>query len=406
MKKRTYVVVILFALVLALFAGTFTSVIAAGVDNIKNQISDYESDIDNIEDELDNLREDIEAQKQKDEAISQEMSEILEKKQEQTSQLEQMLDDLEYIYEQLEQYYDSIEQAEKDYNAALEQFYERARIMYQYTQFDSLKLFVESKDFFDFTNRDKLFSRMMENDRKALEELTIMKEDLEQKKEIQEQLKVDAEKLIAEKEAVIAAIEEEEAIVSEKLQASQNALNVLEAQEEAMLEESKQIEREIRELEKKYQESMNSSNNSNSSSKPTYEFSDNSVLLWPSRSTKKISSYFGMRLHPIYKYYRMHNGIDIGASYGTDILASDDGVVSSVKYNSGGYGWYIVVYHGNGLSTLYAHCSSIIASEGQSVSRGQVIALVGSTGASTGPHIHYEVRQNGSPVNPLNYVSP
>lgn len=406
MKKRTYVVVILFALVLALFASAFTSVVAAGVDNIKNQISDYESDIDNIENELDNLREDIEAQKQKDEAISQEMSEILEKKQEQTSQLEQMLDDLEYIYEQLEQYYDSIEQAEKDYNAALEQFYERARIMYQYTQFDSLKLFVESKDFFDFTNRDKLFSRMMENDRKALEELTIMKEDLEQKKEIQEQLKVDAEKLIAEKEAVIAAIEEEEAIVSEKLQASQNALNVLEAQEEAMLEESKQIEREIRELEKKYQESMNSANNSNSSSKPTYEFSDNSVLLWPSRSTKKISSYFGMRLHPIYKYYRMHNGIDIGASYGTDILASDDGVVSSVKYNSGGYGWYIVVYHGNGLSTLYAHCSSIIASEGQSVSRGQVIALVGSTGASTGPHIHYEVRQNGSPVNPLNYVSP
>ena len=102
----------------------------------------------------------------------------------------------------------------------------------------------------------------------------------------------------------------------------------------------------------------------------------------------------------------MHNGIDIGASYGTDILAAADGVVTSVLYNDGGYGWYIVVYHGDGISTLYAHMSTTIATVGQTVKQGQVIGLVGMTGAATGPHIHFEVRENGTPVDPLGYVNP
>lgn len=413
MNRRKYITVVIFSLILILFVNAFTSVLASGVEDIKNQISDFESDKDDIEDELNSLKADIEAQKAEGDRLTAEAAEILKKKQEQASELEKMLDDLDYIYEQLAQYYDSIKQAEKDYNEALEKFYNRARIMYQYTQFDSLKLFVESKDFFDFTNRDKLFSKMMENDRKELEELTIMKEDLEAKKEIQEKLKLDAEALVAEKKAVIAAIENEEKVVLSQLEESKDALDVLESQEEAMLEESDKIAAEIKALEKEYQkrlEEEKKASQSSSSSSPSSgnhpSFDDGgSGLLWPSRCTK-ISSYFGMRFHPIYHYYKMHKGIDIGASYGTDIYASEDGIVTNVSYNKGGYGWYIVVYHGDGLSTLYAHCSKVIAEEGQSVTRGQVIALVGSTGASTGPHIHYEVRKNGDPVNPLNYVSP
>ena len=80
--------------------------------------------------------------------------------------------------------------------------------------------------------------------------------------------------------------------------------------------------------------------------------------------------------------------------------------VTTVTNNEGGYGWYIVIYHGDGISTLYAHCSSTIARVGETVKQGQVIGLVGMTGAATGPHIHYEVRVNGSPVDPLGYVSP
>ena len=102
----------------------------------------------------------------------------------------------------------------------------------------------------------------------------------------------------------------------------------------------------------------------------------------------------------------MHYGIDIDAAYGTDILSSADGVVTLVLFDDVGYGWYIIVYHGDGISTLYAHCSKVLVKEGQNVKQGQVLGLVGTTGASTGPHIHYEVRVNGKPQNPLDYVKP
>ena len=203
---------------------------------------------------------------------------------------------------------------------------------------------------------------------------------------------VDAEALKAEKQAAIEAIENNEANIQEKLSASRGAIQKLEDQEEYMLEESDRIAAQIKDLEKQY-------------SQMTYAPSGGK-LMWPTTNTRKISSYFGMRKHPIYGIYKMHNGIDIGASYGTDILAAADGVVTSVLYNDGGYGWYIVVYHGDGISTLYAHMSTTIATVGQTVKQGQVIGLVGMTGAATGPHIHFEVRENGTPVDPLGYVNP
>jgi murein DD-endopeptidase MepM/ murein hydrolase activator NlpD len=336
------------------------------------------------------LRAEINAQKKEDAKITAEMAEILKQKQEQASLLEQMIDDLDYIYEQINQYHEEIVKAEEDYNQALKNFYTRARIMYKYTQYDSLQLFVEAEDIFDYANRDRLFSRMMENDRKALEDLVVMKQDLENKKKIQEQVKVDAEALVAEKQKVLEAIKNNEKIVAEELEASRGALAILESQEAKIEAESYKIEAEIKKLQELYNDYTQSYDG----------------LIWPSRSSRRISSYYGMRLHPIYGYYKMHTGIDIGASYGTDIISSADGVVTNVIYNEGGYGWYIMVYHGDGITTLYAHCSKVIAKVGQNVKQGQVIALVGSTGASTGPHIHYEVRVNGAHTNPLNYVKP
>jgi len=125
-------------------------------------------------------------------------------------------------------------------------------------------------------------------------------------------------------------------------------------------------------------------------------------FLWPTNSTL-ITSYFGYRVHPIWGTTRFHSGIDIGASYGSPIYAAADGIViySGWYY---GYGYTVVIDHGSGISTLYAHCSSLNVYKGQSVKRGQIIAFVGSTGNSTGPHLHFEVQINGKPVNPLNYL--
>ena len=117
----------------------------------------------------------------------------------------------------------------------------------------------------------------------------------------------------------------------------------------------------------------------------------------------QITSRFGSRIHPVLGYRRFHAGIDFGAPYGTRIMAADSGkVIFSGWY--GGYGNSVIIDHGGGLTTLYAHASRLSVSEGQSVLKGQSIAAVGSTGLSTGPHLHFEIRRNGNPVDPMGFL--
>ena len=118
----------------------------------------------------------------------------------------------------------------------------------------------------------------------------------------------------------------------------------------------------------------------------------------------KISSPFGKRLHPIQKVYKMHNGIDLPAPTGTKIVASDSGKVTFAG-RQGSYGNLLKIDHGNGYETRYAHCNSLDVKQGTSVRKGQAIAKVGSTGGSTGPHLHFEIRKNGSPINPTSQLS-
>lgn len=126
--------------------------------------------------------------------------------------------------------------------------------------------------------------------------------------------------------------------------------------------------------------------------------------IWPSASSVYVTSVFGNRLHPVYGYNRMHYGIDIGASYGTDIYAADGGYVTTSTYSSG-YGNYVMIDHGDGRYTLYAHMTSRYVEEGDVVLQGDVIGIVGSTGVSTGPHIHFEVYEGGERVDPLQFYS-
>ncbi|MBC5825901.1 MAG: peptidoglycan DD-metalloendopeptidase family protein [Candidatus Eremiobacteraeota bacterium] len=122
------------------------------------------------------------------------------------------------------------------------------------------------------------------------------------------------------------------------------------------------------------------------------------LFMWPAHGA--ITSPFGMRTDPVTGRYQLHSGIDIGAGYGTPIMAAADGVVIYAGWY-GGYGNAIILDNGSSLSTLYAHCSAMYVSPNQHIQRGQVIGAVGATGWATGPHLHFEIRVNGVPVNPL-----
>jgi len=130
------------------------------------------------------------------------------------------------------------------------------------------------------------------------------------------------------------------------------------------------------------------------------KYASTGTFAWPVPYTRNITSYYGPR------WGSYHYGIDIASSgvYGQAIVASDGGTVTWAGWDSSGYGYYVVIDHGNGYSTLYGHCSNVYVTRGQYVSQGQTIAAVGSTGWSTGPHLHFEIRQNGSKMNPLNYL--
>ena len=203
----------------------------------------------------------------------------------------------------------------------------------------------------------------------------------------------------------LAALEATEDQVAQDLaQAEAAYARQLEAQRQAELarqrEAKRQAELEAQRQQQAAQQAAQQQNQGSSQGAPSA-----SGLLWPVPSSHRVSSPFGYRNHPITHEYSFHRGIDIPAAYGSEVVASLSGVVVISRYH-GSYGNYVVLSHGNGMRTLYAHLSSRLVSPGQTVSRGETIGLIGSTGSSTGNHLHYETwagSSSGSRVNPMNY---
>lgn len=286
-------------------------------------------------------------------------------------------------------------------------FYKRVRDIYINGRLSYIDVVIGSKDFSDFANRLEVLKRIIDSDITLINEIKKERAEIEAHKQ---KLETDRAKLVELEKAALAKqaeIEQKKAERNVVLQKAQNdratamqaieELNASSAQVSAMLKE-RQAARAAA--------AAAVAAAAQTSAGQGQGASDNWVqgtgqLGWP--VSGEITSPYGYRVHPIWGTTIYHSGIDIGVDEGTPVHAADGGVVVWSGW-MGGYGYAVVIDHGNGLSTLYGHNSELAVDEGQSVAKGQVISYAGSTGNSTGPHVHFEVRVNGDPVDPMGYL--
>ena len=281
--------------------------------------------------------------------------------------------------------------------AQYEAMKQRIRYMYERGDHYYLELIFGALNYSDILNKAAYIEKLEEYDRKKLEEyeeqcriVELTKTQLEEEKETleetrnslhqeEEALKEIREEKKKQLETIMAQIEEKQKAIAAyeaSIAAANNEINALEAAikaERARLAEA---------------------------NRPHY---DGGMFRWPCPSTTYITDEYGWRVHPIFGDRRFHSGLDIGAGYGAAIVAAYRGTVVAAAYSSS-MGNYIMIDHGDDLYTIYMHCSKLQVSTGQSVSAGQQIGLVGSTGNSTGPHLHFGVRKNGAYVSPWGYL--
>jgi len=247
---------------------------------------------------------------------------------------------------------------------------ERLVVMYKNGSVGFVDVLMGSNSISEFVSNMEMIQKIYQNDIDVLQTLQTEHAELE---EIQANLK--------EKKVSLAEQKSQLAVEKADLDAKKKEL---EKEEDALKEEADRLTAEIVKLMDKNSPYVGG------------EFE------WPVPSSRYITSSFGNRLHPTLKVWKFHTGIDIGAYSGKDIVAAASGkVIMSTWY--GGYGNFIMIDHGGGIVTCYGHASKLIAKKGDIVKRGQVIAKIGSTGRSTGPHLHFEVRDNGEYINPMNY---
>ncbi len=374
-----------------------------------------QAEIDALEVERDELRERQEYAAEQLEALQQSMKNTLDQKALLDEQSALLWQDIELINSQIGLYDDLIADKKAEAEAAEEEKEEhyklysaRVREMEEGSTWSYLSYVIGADSISELIARLMDISDIMSYDEKLRDNYTtaceIAAETLAEYEEVQ-----------AKQKTKQAELEMRQAELDEKIAASVAVLVGLEEDIDAYMAYEESVAAEMAEvqelIDKKAEELRRQQETEAAAKNPVISYPASGTVssgyyMWPSATTY-ITSPFGPRVHPIYGQLKPHTGVDIGAWYGTEIYAAASGTVSMavVDYGSTGYGTYVAIYHPNGTITLYGHMSALAVSSGQSVSKGQVIGYVGSTGASNGPHIHFEIRQNGVCVDPMRYFS-
>ncbi len=389
----------------------------ADVDALQAKIDALEKENSNTQKELESLQSEI-ADKEKEQAL------LKEKRDNAEAQALLYSQKLAVLTEQISQNELAIERKETDIVNHTELFGQRVRAMYMSSQTSTLELLFQSTSFSEFLSRVETLRRISEYDneliatlRQEKDDLGVMREELlaqqtdaeltrqnyqEKAKELQfsiDEVQLAQEELEAMEAEYQKDIKANQAAAAKFEQEVDELIRKHEEEERRKREEEERRRREEEERRRKEQQ-QNANSSSSETSTPIYTEMN---FIWPTPSSARITSYFGPRY--IFGENGNHGAIDVAAPKESAIVASKSGTVIAAGDSGTTYGIYVIISHGDGYSTLYAHCNSIDVSVGQSVTQGQRIAGVGSTGRSTGYHLHFEVRKNGVRVDPLDYVS-
>lgn len=375
-KRVSYLIAIGILLVVFTFQG-----IAEELSDYKSQLQQYNSKVSENKKKITQTQNDINWNKKKRDEVIKQLEDAGLKKED----VDQQIQLLESAILSLDE---AISIAEQEYERQMELLKERLCVMYKrsITVWQVEELF-KSKSLNELIMRIHLMNQIAEYDQMLLDSIEKKRLEIEN---LKEQKQIEIENCLERANQYARQIEELEisrSNLDQKIKSDQKTLEQYEKEQDALIKTSKDLEVLIKNME--------------SSS----DLKWNGKLVWPMPTNSKISSPYGNRLHPIYKVWKMHTGIDIGSALNEYIVAAGDGIV---KYASSrdGYGNTIIIDHGSGITTLYAHINQkgFMVKVGQKVKAGDTIAKAGMTGVATGPHLHFEVRKNGVVQNPLEYV--
>lgn len=369
-------------LLLMVFLIIFSASVAA------ENIYDLQQDKDWIDKELGQIiveRKEQEETKNYYDFVQEKMDNAMFEQQEKLLELEGTVDELAKV---MEDFTKTIAESELEYKEKLNLLKQRIIDGYIDSSTNMLTLLADSESMSQFYEKLEIRKYITRYDQQLMEDIEYMNIDLYEKRQKADDLKINYEVAAKMAEDAIGNMETIKATAEKTSKMSAETIAYLSQREDDLLAESDKLLEEIREMQQK----MN------------YVGGE---FIWPvpaNRGKLDPGDFFGMRFHPIFHEWRMHTGIDIGAPTGANILASNSGTVLITAYTTG-YGNKIVIDHGGGYVTLYAHCSKILVSEGQHVDQGDVIGLIGSTGWATGPHLHFEIMFEGERINPLDKVN-
>lgn len=410
MRKKKIAVL---AAVAALTLGTVFSSYATSkaIEDAKKKVSSMEEEKKKVESAL----KELEGKKSDTAAYVKELDRNLSAL---AGELTKLEGDISQKEEQIEEAKVELETAKITENRQYEDMKLRIQYMYENGQTGLLESMMQSESIAELLNRAEYASQITSYDRKMLEEYRKTRQEVALKKEA---LKTEHQELLTLQDStkakqssvktLMASKEAELASYETKIASAQGEIDQYNADIKAQEEHMARVEAEIRRKEeeaRKAEEARRAEEakkNQSSAGGDSTVKKGNTNFIWPCPASGRISSAFGDRSSPTEGASTNHKGIDIPAPSGSSIVAAADGkvVISTYSYSAGNY---IMIDHGGGLTTVYMHCSQLLVKEGETVKQGQTIAKVGSTGYSTGPHLHFGVRSGGSYVNPSGYVSP